>query len=417
MANLNEKLIAALKPGAQRLQILDDETKGLLVRVEPSGKRLFGWYRKVNGVPRYRALGESPETSLADARIEADKLNAIVAEWKRTRFADPDPFAKVAPTPKATAAPSFRELLDAYVSRHVKATANNPERAETDLRWLCKKHLSAWMDRPVDSITVADVVAIKNEQAAEGHAYLANRIVASAAAIFHWCGSKNDGAINFFPLAENPCKGVSKLEVGEPRDRILSSAELIRFEAALETETDIDLRDFLTLAWKTGARKTNVLQMKWSEVSFERATWQITMSKSGSGYAVQMLPEAMDVLQRRRAVAPEDSIFVFPADSRRGYIANIDKRWIEFRDRAGIPDVRIHDLRRTNGSYLAMSGQSLEQIGAALGHVSSSATKIYARFAGQSLRESREAGEQKMREMMDAERKRQTQPQLVRRQA
>jgi integrase len=409
--NLTEKYIAKLEPKATRQQILDDETSGLLIRVEPSGRKLFGWYRKVANVPRYRALGESPETTLADARIEAEKLNAKVAEWKRTRFAEPDPFAKVAAPPKATAAPTFMALVEAYIKDHVRLEANRPDKAEADLRWLMRKHLPTWLDRPLDSITIADVASVKNALGNKEQYHSANRVLAMVKAIFSWCaGASPNGGINFYPLAENPAKRVlpfGKNQTGQPRARILSAAELVRFEAALADEQCVDLRDFLVLALKTGVRKDNILSMRWQDVSFEQTLWHIPLSKSGEGYAVQLLPAALDVLQRRRATAPEDATFVFPGIGTSGHLENIDKQYYAFRERAGIGDVRLHDLRRTCGSLAAQAGASLPAIGAMLGHRSLSATAIYARWCDKSIRETREAAERKAQQMMSDERKRQ----------
>jgi integrase len=78
----------------------------------------------------------------------------------------------------------------------------------------------------------------------------------------------------------------------------------------------------------------------------------------------------------------------------------VKKKWQEFRKRAGVPDLRVHDLRRTCGSYLAMSGVGLPAVAQALGHKSLDSTKIYARFDTSAVRLAREAGQQTMITMM-----------------
>src|SRR4029077_14721732 len=117
-----------------------------------------------------------------------------------------------------------------------------------------------------------------------------------------------------------------------------------------------DTRDVLALYLATGARRGNVNGMRWADISFELLTWRIPMSKSGEGYDVALTPAAIEVLERRHETKGE-SEFVFPARSKSGHIVDIKKKWQKFRKRAGIPDVRLHDLRRTKGSYAALSGE------------------------------------------------------------
>jgi integrase len=114
----------------------------------------------------------------------------------------------------------------------------------------------------------------------------------------------------------------------------------------------------------------------------------------------------MQVLERRRREAKEGAVFVFPASSRTGHISDIKKKWFEFRKRAGIPDVRLHDLRRTKGSYAALSGESLQKIAAVLGHKSLGSTQIYARLNEESARKTSLASDQAMQQMMKEARKR-----------
>ena len=87
-----------------------------------------------------------------------------------------------------------------------------------------------------------------------------------------------------------------------------------------------------------------------------------------------------------RAEAPRG--FVFPADSKTGYLSPPAKRWQALLKRAGMADFRIHDLRRSLGSWQAISGASLAIIGKSLGHKSADATLIYARLSMDPVRAS-----------------------------
>jgi integrase len=124
------------------------------------------------------------------------------------------------------------------------------------------------------------------------------------------------------------------------------------------------------------------------------------MSKSGESYEINLMPAALKVLERRRREIAETETFVFPARSESGHVCDVKKRWFEFRKSCGLPDVRLHDLRRTRGSYLAISGVSLQQIGAVLGHKSLGSTEIYSRLHNEAITKALETGDRTMTRMM-----------------
>ncbi len=85
------------------------------------------------------------------------------------------------------------------------------------------------------------------------------------------------------------------------------------------------------------------------------------------------------------------SEWVFPSDKRSNQpLVNANKAWSRIRNRAGLADVRIHDLRRTNGSWLAAQGASLPLIGRVLNHSNPTTTAIYARLDLEPIREALE---------------------------
>lgn len=103
-------------------------------------------------------------------------------------------------------------------------------------------------------------------------------------------------------------------------------------------------------------------------------------------------PEAVAIIQARKPADEEQdpSPWVFPANSRAGYLDAPKKRWAALLQRAGLEDLRLHDLRRSMGSWQAKTGASLLTIGKSLGHKSASATLIYARLDVDPVRASME---------------------------
>jgi len=381
-----DKVIAALKPEAKRAKYSDGKQTGLMLRVEPNGRKGFFYICKASGKAYTKALGEYPQTSLPEARAAAADMFTKVADWRTRNYADPSPFAKVE-KPKPV-----------KPSDHILVKENHGDSAEYDVRWFAKSKFGAWTDRPIDTITAADVLTVKNAQGS--HKVQANRCVEFVRRLFNWCSGSKDGKANFWNVA-NPAASISRTKETK-RDRFLSAEELVRFEKALANEPHADLKLFLRLALDTGARKTDILSMRWQDIDWESQTWNVPRPKNRVPYLVQLstLPKSLAALKARRREAPSDAKYVFAGEGRNGYVENVDAPWHLFRERAGIPTIHLHDLRRTTGSYAAMAGQSLPQIGAILGHASLQSTMIYARLADASVREARVAGQKKMAQLM-----------------
>jgi integrase len=347
---ITQKAIEKLKPGKDRLQYMDDAITGFGIRVQPEGEKSFFWSARINGKLRFRMLGKYPAVSVEQARIDAQKLNVTAGEWRRSGYQGVDPFEKQERiVPPST--PTFIELVEAYIENQVKEKANHPADAEYDVRWKVKRHFNNWRDRKIDAITVKDVLAVKNECGKRHH--LANRAVEFIRTLYAWSAKSRNGRINFWPV-ENPAKSV-ELHDEKPRERFLQPDELVRFNDALDNEPCADLKDFLILAMNTGARRSDIFSMRWSDLHWERLTWSVPYPKNDESYDVGLLPSALAVLERRRTQARDSDVYVFPGVGKTGHLTDLKKPWQAFRKRARIPDIRLHDIRRTVGSYQAMA--------------------------------------------------------------
>jgi integrase len=395
-----ERRVADLKPQAKRYTVYDDRTKGLAIRIDPNNAKVYFWFRSVRGKPVWRSLGTHPEMTVESARTEASRLNVLLKDWKDEGFKGPSPFASR--TPQSSGAPTFAELVDAYVNQHVRETANRPEAAEARIRWMMKKFFGGWSERRIDEITVEDVLRVKNACGQKRH--MANRCTEFVRTVYNWAAKVHDGKVNFWQV-ESPAKNVSRYDEKD-RERFLEPPELAQFNKALEEEQHRDLHDFLVLAMNTGARRGDILSMAWENIHWEREVWHVPNPKGGVSYDVALLPAAMAILEARRKKAEETAVFVFPSTGRTGHLGDVKKQWQRFRKAAGIPDIRVHDLRRTVGSYLAMAGVNLPTIAATLGHRSLGSTQIYSRLHDASVREARGIGQAKMLELMRAATKR-----------
>jgi integrase len=142
----------------------------------------------------------------------------------------------------------------------------------------------------------------------------------------------------------------------------------------------------------TGARRSNVLAMSWDELHLDRGEWRISMTKNGTPQTLPLVAGAIDVLKSRKELTEcADSAYVFPGAGQSGHLVEPKKAWKIILGKAGIKDLRLHDLRRTMGSWQAGTGANLSVIGRSLNHKSTATTAIYARLWMEPVRSSMQA--------------------------
>ena len=192
------------------------------------------------------------------------------------------------------------------------------------------------------------------------------------------------------------CIGVDRFKTRARERFVQPGDEYVRFAAALIQEPKETIRDFFWMCLFTGARRSNLLSMEWSQVDFDLRVWRIPVTKNGDSQTVPLTPNAIEILRRRQADEEAHECWVFPSDRTgrktgvKGHLTSPKKAWARLLDRAKIDDLRIHDLRRTAGSYMAIQGVSPTIIGKALGHRSTQATAIYARLTQDPVRQALE---------------------------
>jgi integrase len=157
-------------------------------------------------------------------------------------------------------------------------------------------------------------------------------------------------------------------------------------------------RDLLFVLLFTGQRKRNVCQMQWKDLDLNRGLWFVAgeTTKNGSPLVVVLCTNALAILNERSGASDKNADWVFPSERTTGSVTDAKKAWERVRERSGLDDIRMHDLRRTLGSWQALTGTSLQIIGKSLGHKSMKATEVYARLTTDPVRESVEKATQEM---------------------
>ncbi len=144
------------------------------------------------------------------------------------------------------------------------------------------------------------------------------------------------------------------------------------------------MRDYFEISLYTGARKSNVLAMRWEDVDLDLAIWRIPITKNKDSHLVPLTGPAVAILRRRAETKKTD--WVFPGWKKESHLVEPKRVWYKLLDDAGIEDLRMHDLRRTLASYMAITNHSLPIIAKALGHKSAQATQIYSRLTQDPVR-------------------------------
>jgi integrase len=189
----------------------------------------------------------------------------------------------------------------------------------------------------------------------------------------------------------NPVARIQKFKE-QKRDRFILHDELPKFMEALEMEPNRAMKDFFLMCLYTGAHCGNVLSMRWEDIDFSIKEWRIPDTKNGEPVRIPLIGEALEILNGRSWLKDSSIPWVFPSsNSKSGHLEEPKAAWKRILDRAGLKNLRIHDLRRTNGSYQAIAGVSLISIGKSLGHKSPQSTAIYARLSNDVTRKGMES--------------------------
>jgi integrase len=365
-------------PSAGRATYSDVGVDGLALIVYPSGTKTFHLIKKLKRSNKTikPKLGKFGEIDVDTARKLAMKMLSEIAQGS-----DPDESYRA-----LKGEVTLGELFDLYIkeyARHHCATWK-------DMVANFNRYYGIWRDKKVSTIKKADIQSRVNELGRERGQHTANRSLDDLRAALGW------GRKYGYVKGENAASEIAKFKT-QSRERFLKPEEMSKFFQALKKEENISFRDYVYLSLFTGARQANVLAMRWDEIDFDLGTWRIPKTKTGKSQIVPLTSQALDVLVERRESTKSD--WVFPSKSASGHVVEPKNGWRSLLKRTGLSDLRMHDLRRTLGSYMAMNNQSLHMIGRVLGHSSAASTQIYSRFANDPVRQAMESTQSQMMAM------------------
>ena len=381
---ITKQVVDALKPG----QLVWDEGKGSVsgfgVRCQRNrNRKTYVFKKRIAGRQRWFTIGRhgspfSPDEAREKARAIAGQIAdgvdvAAIREEKKNRI-------------------NVAQLCDDYLADaeqgNIIPRSGEPKKTSTleiD-RGRIKRHIKPLLGNlMVASVTLEDIEEFQNSVASGATAKIIKHDHGHNSVITGGRGtaSRTTGLLGgIFAYAvkkrlrpDNPTRGITRFR-DKSVDRFLSPQELTKLGDALTKAQDGNPYAVaaIRLLALTGCRKGEILSLRWSYVDFGRSRLALPDSKTGAK-AVPLGAPALELLSTIPKI--DGNPFVFPGRKQGAHIVDLFDVWKRARESAGIPDIRLHDLRHGFASVGASGGESLYIIGSLLGHQDATTTKRY----------------------------------------
>lgn len=358
-------------PEKRRIEFVDQGGVGLYVEVRQTSPNVGTYYLRYkdrNGKTCHQKIGSTTVLSLADARKEAKRLKAEI-----TLGADPRAEAKA-----RRAVLTYADFFEQHYLPHVKMRKRSWDRDEELYRLRIKgvfgsKRLNQISRHQVQSFH-SSLVAQGLKPATANHHLKVIRYSLNLAR--QW------GMLE----AENPASGISMLPEENKIERYLDEAELQRLLHVLRTDRNRPVCNVAMFLLSTGCRLNEVLSATWADVDIERRVFTVraTNSKSRKTRSVPLNDSAIGVLNGLDTREEGGPLFRSTRGRKRNEprgFTTIAKQWGRIRKAAGLPELRLHDLRHQFASFLVNDGRTLYEVQAILGHSSSKVTERYSHLS------------------------------------
>ena len=392
-------------PISGRVYFKDDSNTGLALYKTSNGSVTFFTRKRINGRDRKLTIGKYP-----DIKLEIARKQSTILRGKAELGGDPIIEKQREKKNNIT----FQELFDRYIERHSKLVKKSwiYDKREVEL------HLTHLYKKKLSEINKSDVIKIHEDLKINSGLYQANRILERIRAMYN-------KAIEWGYEGKNPATGIKKYRE-KSRDRFIQPREMPHLIESINNDENNTFRDLFLFLLLTGVRKMNAQMMRWEDIIWERCEWRMPDTKNGDPLTIPLSQKALEILNNRGS--KKTSRWVFPQDNDpEKHIINLKRGWKRILERASLDfvrndlligewvrerekklsflkceeiyrelkrqakrkniewpndlmDIRIHDIRRTFGSYQALTGASLQIIGKSLGHKSQQATQVYARL-------------------------------------
>ena len=370
---LTDRTIKTLLPPESGNRIhYDDDVGGFGLRITAGDARAFVLSYRILGRQRRLTLGGWPELTATAAREMARQAKAVIA-----RGGDP-----LQERQESRRADSMADLFKTYLAEYA-ANHNRPSTIREYARLIDKALQPRLGHLKVAAVTARDIHDLHRFMRATPTS--ANRAIALLRRILNL-------AVKWGHRQDNPAIGFECYHE-EPRTVTLNETESQRLLSALgewrEQHTDTRSVDAIEVLMQTGARRGEVLSMRWDQIDWENGVWTkpSAHTKQKREHRVPLIEPTLAILCRIYENGGALSEWVFPGDVNGQPIKEIKRVWATVLKRAGLSGVHLHDLRHSYATALVESGVSLELVGRLLGHTQVATTRRYAHPGDDILRQ------------------------------
>ncbi len=358
-----------------RIEYCDTTFPGLYIEVRatsPGQGTYYLRYKDANKKTCHQKISRTYELTLTQARKQAKALKAEILLG-----ADPRAEAK-----REKQVMTFKEFaLDHYLP-HVKKLNRSWRNKETMLRL---RILDVFGNDPLNRIT--------RKKIQNFHTGLMDEDLSAASCDHHIKLIRHalNLAVQWDLLGSNPADKIPLFKEDNKKERYMTEVEQARLLHTLKTDKNRTVCLVILFLLSTGARLNEALKASWEYVDIDNRVWRIpaTNSKSKKVRSVPLNQSAINVLTEIAKTSNQGHLFINQRTGKR--YTNINKTWHRIRKEAGLPTLRLHDLRHQYASHLVNSGRSLYEVQQILGHSDPTVTQRYAHLSTRALQEAAES--------------------------
>lgn len=347
----------------KKQEFYDDTLKGFILEVKQNNRKTF--YLRVilkNGKRKYIKIGDGAVINADEARVKALKLK------KDFELRDSDDTNHHIPTLKEF----YKDYYLPYIKKHVKSYKSNDATFRNHI-------LPVLGDKPMDKVKKIEIMKFHTDLVDKKHLKPSS---ANKFLIFLSQAYRLAKDFELEGVMENPVRGVKLFEENNERQRFLTKKETKRLLISVCESENPHLKYIIPMLILTGARRGEVLQAKWCDFDEINMHWIIPTGKSGKKRVLPLTPAFYDLYKQIPKIS---NIYLFPSPFSTKPYKSVYSSWNNARKKAGLKDVRMHDLRHSFASALVNGGRSLYEVQTLLGHSTSKMTQRYAHLSNNAL--------------------------------
>jgi integrase len=369
--------------GKRSAEFCDSQVKGLYLLVSDTGNQTFFGRTKVDGKTTHKKLGNPSTMSLASARAEVTRLKAEQSTLGHQSATSP-----------ALKKKEDMTLGDLWVEYYDFAQTTVP-RSVKRLEQLWRIRIQPRFGHmKLCEISLRDIQSFMMDLRKEG--------LSAATSDYHAALLRRLGnmAVRWNYIDTNFTKGIQLYHEFNGVENVLNDAQLQKLLSVLHTDSNRPICLLALLLLSSGMRLNEALSAQWKNVSIENRIWTVPreLSKSKRQRNVVLSDSALEIIQQ--IDRKESDVYVFTNRKTNKPFVNVFKPWSRIRTKAGVPFLRLHDLRHMYATYCVNNGRSIFEVSQLLGHADTRTTIRYSHLSAKTLLEAANSVTTKMTDVM-----------------